>query len=314
MAAKRSRAVDLLKLALALMVVGIHANPVADLGRIANLLTGEGIYRLGVPVFLVFNGYYLHGAIAAGRGWQVVRRVVLLYVVWMLLYLPIYWRLAVGLEAWRLLRLVVFGYWHLWYLAGLALAASALVALRRVPDRGLFAIALATWAGGVAITYLRGLDLISFPPVFSDPLSPNRNALFLCLPYAALGVLIARRGWAETVTPRVAGGAALLGILCLLAESLLAALLPRGVSHDTLASLGLAAPALALWALVLPGTASGRLVADLANGLYFLHVAFVALLFRYADLDHALIWALAVAGSLGTTVVLRRTGLARHLL
>lgn len=314
MAAGRARAVDLVKLAMALLVVGIHANPFADLGRTANLLTGEGIYRLAVPVFLVFNGYFLHAAITTGRGWQVVRHVLALYLIWMALYLPVYWKLLIGLEPWRQGLLFALGYWHLWYLVGLAIAAAILVALRHASDRALFALAVVTWTIGVAIPYLRALDLISFPAIFADPLSPNRNALFLCLPYAAIGLLIARRDWVAKIPNRAAGWAALAGMAAVVTESLLMARLPLGVSHDTLGSLGLAAPALALWALTTPGAARGRLTADLANGLYFLHVGFVALLFRHTDLSNPVVWLLAVTGSVALTLLLRRTGLARHLL
>jgi surface polysaccharide O-acyltransferase-like enzyme len=314
MAARRARAVDQLKLAMALLVVGIHANPFADLGRTANLLTGEGLYRLAVPVFLVFNGYFLQAAIASGRGWQVVRHVLVLYLIWMALYLPVYWRLLTSLDPWRQVLLFGLGYWHLWYLAGLAIAAAILVALRHAPDRALLALALATWAAGAAIPWLRALDLLTVPAFFADPLSPNRNALLLCLPYAAMGLVMARQDWPSRVPRRLAGLAALAGIAALLVESLLLARLPQGVSHDTLASLGLAAPALALWALASPAETGTRLTADLANGLYFLHVAFVALLFRYTDLPHPVVWALAVSGSLCLTLLLHRTGLARRLL
>ncbi|WP_395540239.1 acyltransferase family protein [Neotabrizicola sp. sgz301269] len=314
MAAGRAYAVDLLKLAMALLVVGIHANPFADLGRTAILLTGEGFYRLAVPVFLVFNGYFLHAAIVSGRSWRVVRHVLALYLIWMALYLPVYWKLLMGLEPWRQGLLLALGYWHLWYLMGLAIAAALLVALRQISDRALFALAGLTWAIGAAIPYLRALDLISIPDVFADPLSPNRNALFLCLPYAALGLLMARQDWPAKVSNRAAGVAALVGIAAVVTESLLLARLPQSVSHDTLASLALAAPALALWALTAPGAAQTRLTADLANGLYFLHVGFVALLFRHTDLSNPVVWLLAVAGSVVVTLVLRRTGLARHLL
>ncbi|WP_225026584.1 acyltransferase [Xinfangfangia pollutisoli] len=313
MAAERSRAVDLLKLVLALMVVGIHANPFADLGRSVNLLTGEGIYRLGVPVFLVFNGYYLQGALASGRGRALLARVARLYLIWMLLYLPIYWRLAMHLSWPELLRFALFGYWHLWYLAGLTFAVAVLLALRQASDRALLALALLTWAGGVAVTWGMAADLLHPGQPFRDPLLPARNPLFLCLPYVTFGLLIARRGLVSRVPARLASAAALLGVLAVIGESFAISRMGVPTSHDALASLGLAAPALALWALALPGRTQGRLTGDLANGLYFLHVGFVALLIRHTDLHHALVWALAVAGSVALTLILRRTGLARHL-
>ncbi|MCB6177581.1 hypothetical protein LHP98_05480 [Rhodobacter sp. Har01] len=311
--AGRSRAVDGLKLVLALMVVGIHANPFAGFGHTAILLTGEGLYRLAVPVFLVFNGWYLQPAIAAGKGWATVRRAAGLYALWMILYLPLWIGFARNFQPWQALRFAVFGYWHLWYLAGLAMAAAALVGLARWPTRPLLALALALAAAGAAVSWAMGEGVLTPGPVFHDPLSAFRNPLFLCLPYAAFGLLMRR----EDLPGRIGRGAALalaaVGVGLVLAESLLRAALPVGVSHDAMASLVLAAPALALVALQTPGVTASRALGDHASGIYFLHVAFVALLIRHTDLARPMVYVLAVTGSLALTEALRRAGLARRL-
>ena len=122
--AVRNRAVDTLKLVLAFMVVGIHANPFAPWGRTAILLTGDGLFRLGVPIFLLFNGYFLHAAVINRRGWAYVKHAGTLYVLWMLIYLPLYWPLLVARGLGANLRTLLFGYWHLWYLAGMVMAAA----------------------------------------------------------------------------------------------------------------------------------------------------------------------------------------------
>ncbi|PTE12939.1 acyltransferase family protein [Pseudogemmobacter blasticus] len=311
--ATRSRAVDGLKLALAVMVVGIHANPFADLGRLANLLTGEGIYRLAVPVFLVFNGWYLQPALAAGKGWATARRAAVLYLLWMALYLPVWARAAAGFTPWEGLIFAVFGYWHLWYLAGLAMAAAALVLLARWPTLPLLTLALVLAAMGAGLAWAIAAGLVTPGPIFHDPLSPTRNPLFLCLPYAAFGVVMRRVDLPNRIGRGPAAGLAALGIALVLAESLALSTLPKGVSHDTMASLILAAPALALVALQAPGRTESRALGDHSSGLYFLHVAFVAMLFRHTDLDRPAVFALAIAGSALLTEALRRSGLARRL-
>lgn len=309
----RSLAVDGLKLALALMVVGIHVNPLADLGRLANLISGEGLYRLAVPVFLVFNGWYMAPALAAGGGWATARRAAGLYAVWMLLYLPYWWRFFPDLAPWQMLRLALFGYWHLWYLAGLAMAAAALVWLARWPAHRLAALALALAAAGSGITWAIAAGWITPGPLFHDPLSAYRNPLFLCLPYAAFGVAMRRLDLPAKIGRGTGLAVALLGIALMLAESVTLSRLPVGVSHDAMASLILAAPALALVALQTPGRTDSRALGDHASGLYFLHVAFVSLLFRLTSWNHAAMFLAAVAGSVGVTEALRRSGLARRL-
>lgn len=314
--ALRSRAVDVLKLVLALMVVGIHSNPFAPLGRTAILLTGDGLFRLGVPIFLLFNGYFLQAALLRGRGWGYVKHAAQLYALWMLLYLPLYWPLLTSRGWWPNLRTLVFGYWHLWYLAGMVMAAALIVLIAGWSSRRLLWLMGLSFLGGIAVTYGMAFDLITPNKVlFTDPLLANRNPLLLCLPYMLAGVLIAREGLAEPLPLNALRIAALLGVALILAESLLLARYAvKGVAHDNLIALGLAAPALMLLALKSRATLQGRALGDYASGIYFLHVAFCALLFRYTDLSHPVIYAYAVTGSVLLVWLIRWTGLSRRLL
>lgn len=314
--AARNRAVDVLKLSLAFMVVGIHANPFAPLGRTAILLTGDGLFRLGVPIFLLLNGYYLHAAVMQRRGWGYVKHAAQLYGLWMLIYLPLYWPLLMARSFWPNLRTLLFGYWHLWYLAGMVIAATLIVALSRWSVRALFMVMLFSFLGGLVVTYGMAFALIAPNKViFSDPLLANRNPLLLCLPYMLAGFLIARDNFADRLRIGWLQIAAVLGLALVLAESLLLARFAlKGVAHDNMIALGLAAPALMLLALKLPGTLASRVLSDYASGIYFIHVAFCALLFRFTDFGRPAIYAYAVAGSILLTWGIRQAGLARRML
>lgn len=316
----RSRAVDLLKLALALMVVGIHANPFRELGRTALLLTGDGIYRLGVPIFLIFNGYFLQAALNKGRGWSYVKRAATLYALWMLIYLPIYWPALVQQSWWQNLRMALFGYWHLWYLSGMALAAAILVPLAGWSVGRLAALMGATLALGLIFFYGQAWDLFSIDiKLLQDPLPPHRNALTLCLPYLVMGMLIHRLNLAETLPRGPVLAVAGLGLLLVPLESVwVAYTAPKGFPHDTMASLALAAPALMIAALQWPGQVADRRIGDYASGIYFVHVAFVSMLLRHTFLTapewRPAVWTLAVLGSCAVVWLLRRSGLAQRLL
>ncbi len=316
----RSRAVDLLKLALALMVVGIHANPFRELGRTALLMTGDGIYRLGVPVFLLFNGYFLQAALQKGRGWAYVRRAATLYVIWMLLYLPIYWPALMAQSGWQNLRMALFGYWHLWYLSGMALAAAIIVPLAGWSVGRLAALMAVTLAAGLALFYGQAWDLFSIDSrVLQDPLPAHRNALTLCLPYLLMGVLIHRLRLAE-VLPRgpVLAVAVVAAVLVPLESLWVAYTAPVGFPHDTMASLALAAPALMIAAMQWPGHVADRRIGDYASGIYFVHVAFVSMLLRHTFMAdpswRPAVWTIAVLGSCAVVWGLRRSGLAARLL
>ena len=314
--ADRSRAIDALKLALAFMVVGIHANPFAPLGRTAILLTGDGLFRLGVPIFLLFNGYFLQAAVERARGWAYVQRAGQLYALWMLLYLPIYWPMLLAHSALQNLRSALFGYWHLWYLAGMVMAAALIVGVAAWSSRVLAWLAALTFFAGIAVTYGIAWNLIAPNKlIFSDPLLANRNPLLLCLPFMLVGFLIRREGIAARLRVGWLQLAAGIGVALVLVESLaLARFAPKGVGHDTLLALGLAAPALMLLALKGSTLVADRRLGDYASGIYFIHVAFCAVLFRYSALPRPAIYLLAVAGSILLTWAIRRAGLARRLL
>jgi hypothetical protein len=314
--ADRSRAIDALKLALAFMVVGIHANPFAPLGRTAILLTGDGLFRLGVPIFLLFNGYFLQAAIERARGWAYVQRAGQLYGLWMLLYLPIYWPMLLAHSPLQNLRSALFGYWHLWYLAGMVMAAALIVGIAAWSSRALAWLAALTFFAGIVVTYGIAWNLIAPNKlIFSDPLLANRNPLLVCLPFMLVGFLIRR----EAIAARLRVGwlqlVAGIGVALVLVESLaLARFAPKGVGHDTLLALGLAAPALMLLALKGSTLVADRRLGDYASGIYFIHVAFCAVLFRYSALPRPAIYLLAVSGSILLTWAIRRAGLARRLL
>lgn len=312
----RSRAVDLLKLVLALMVVGIHANPFKELGRTALLLTGDGIYRIGVPVFLLFNGYFLQAALEKGRGWAYVRRAAGLYALWMLLYLPIYWKVLFVQEAWQNLRMLVFGYWHLWYLSGMAMAAALIVPIAGWPVRRLAALAGLSLGAGLVLFYGQAWALFEIKsPLLVDPLPAHRNALVLCLPYLLIGLLIRRLHLAESLPRGPVLLAAAVGVALVPLESVwVAYTAPKGFPHDTMLSLALAAPALMIAAMQWPGQVADRRIGDYASGIYFVHVAFVALLIRHTGFERPAIWASAVIGSCAVVWLLRRSGMAARLL
>ena len=333
----RSLAVDLLKIGMAVMVVGIHANPFQPLGRIANLLTGEGLYRIAVPAFFVISGYFFYSAAQSGRVLPYVRRTATLFVLWMVIYIPISWRHYTGF--WNMTvpgfwRELILGYWHLWYLSGLTLAAALLGLMRGWSTVALLAVAAAAYALGVGISWSVAWGLV-------DPwVSPHlhRNGLTLGLPFLILGYLMRRHDLPAQVTWQSALWPAFVGVALVLAESLaLAFAAPQGVGHDNLVALALAAPAVVLVALTIPGTSNGPTLGLWSSGIYFTHIIPCALLFRFREgcerafdagtadaackavfsvttLPTPLIFVLTLAGALALTWAILRSGLSTRLL
>ncbi len=314
--AGRNPALDLLKLGLAVMVVGIHVNPFGIDNRALVLLTGDGLFRLAVPAFFVINGYFFEPKALAGRALPYIRHLLWLYLVWMLLYLPV-WEGAWRASDWvTILRVWLVGWWHLWYLVAAALAAAIAALVCRWPTRRLLELMALAYAGGVAVTLAFALEIWRpSAPWIGSPVWLHRNGLFLGLPFFLAGMLIRRHDLPARLNPGLVTGAALAATLALLAESLaLEAFAPRPVSHDNLLSLTLAAPALVIRALQADLRGSARDLGSYANGIFFLHVFFVALLIRLTDLPYPAVFLLTLAGSALLVRLILRLRLDRWLL
>jgi hypothetical protein len=169
---------------------------------------------------------------------------------------------------------------------------------------------------GVGITYAMAFDLIDpSPRYFGDATVLHRNGLFTGFPFLMAGVLIRRYQLQDRVGLPALSGLAMISILLVLAEGVLLFIVPPiGVNHDNMVALALACPVLVMLALKFRRQSQSKQLGVYANGLFFVHVAFVIMGFRYSELSQFWIYAMAVTGSLAVTWVLIRLGLARYLL
>jgi fucose 4-O-acetylase-like acetyltransferase len=86
----RNLSIDYLKVALALSVVLLHLNFLrVDLPELGFILV-NGVFRLAVPLFLIITGYYFTQITTFGKFKSWFFRILILYVIWMIFYLP-YW-------------------------------------------------------------------------------------------------------------------------------------------------------------------------------------------------------------------------------
>lgn len=312
----RRLSVDLLKLLLAVMVVGIHANPVKPLGHDAVVLTGQGLYRLAVPGFFVINGYFFQPVALAGGTGRYVRRLLGLFALWTALYLPGWIGLFGAGDAATALQVLAVGWWQLWYLPALAVAALLAAAIRNWSVPAQTAAMALGFALGLGLVYGMALGLVTRPDwLRADAAAVYRNGFFMGFPFLMAGALIRRTGFGTQAGAPLLAGLLAVTIAALLAEAVMMdRLLPHGVSHDVMIALVPGAPLLLLLALQFPRQSRSRNLGSYANGIYFLHVAFCILCFRLTELSRPPIWTLAILGSVAVTWAMIRTGLARRLL
>ena len=220
----RNRALDWLKLVMAMAVVGIHTEPFIDAYAPLYYVLTQGIFRLAVPVFLMATGFYFSRMMenpGEMRSW--VRRLLLLYAIWMVVYgmkyLPRNTHPATFLQFGLTLLL---GYWHLWYLVAACLGGAMLYALRSRSDESLASVAAVLFFGGVCMQYLVAwFDLKN--PVASPAFDHQvlcRNFLFLGFPFLTAGYLISRNTWIARARISTVAGWLLVGLFSMCFESL----------------------------------------------------------------------------------------------
>lgn len=285
---RRNFPLDLLKVLLAIMVVGIHTEPFSDVSAGLNFFTANGIFRLAVPVFFVTSGYYFLSVDNAGQLRRWLTRVVVLYAFWMLAYLPFYNPVSTLWDAptslYGFIATLIRGYFHLWYVAAIILAGLVLYWARGSRPVFLLIAASALYLMGTAVQYL-GYYL---RPSILQHQSLYRNFLFFALPLMMVGLAAAKMNIVaiqnKLLLPVLVTAAA-----CLVAEILVASRHPAGASgFDMYFSLFIVAPALFLLVIksYLPYPKVD--IAILSSVIYFLHVWVFLVLDRYFGWRHGM--------------------------
>lgn len=143
-AAKYYSMVDAAKFVMAIFVVALHANPLADYSEWGNFFITQDLTRIAVPYFFIAAGFFLFQnmgprMVDTEKVRRYVLRILRLYVVWCLIYSPLilYWvykdpkgflhGLAVAIHHFFVYDPV----YHLWFLPALALAAAVCCFLLR---------------------------------------------------------------------------------------------------------------------------------------------------------------------------------------
>lgn len=187
----RNSGIDPLRLVLALCVIALHTGFPDGIGAVAQQVLVNGIFRLAVPVFALIAGFFFLGALRSGRARAYALRILSVYALWMVIYLPIYGPdfTSVG----HVLQTVLFGYFHLWFLPGLLIGALLVAALHRAG-----AVPLALVAASCALT---GLILVAVESMVWFRIAgggfgvDTLFSLYLAAPLLFLGARQASGGW-----------------------------------------------------------------------------------------------------------------------
>lgn len=273
----RNAALDFLKIILALMVVGMHTSFLTDVSPLAAYLANNGLFRIAVPIFLVINGYFFHRVASSGTSRTWFQRVLILYAIWMLIYLP-FWLpdlhvISLSSLA-RIAHAAFFGYYHLWYLVGMLGAALMMAFMARMHSAVLLMAMAVTFVTGVAIQYAGAYQLLGtgIAAKLASLTWSHRNFLFFSFPFFCAGFLMHRHEIARRLsTPAIAATLAA-GMAVLFLESYLNFSAAPAYGMDNLAALAIVGPAAFLLFMRLEIPSSSKQLAQYSTAIYLSHV------------------------------------------
>lgn len=256
---------------MAVLVVSLHSGALSDVTWFGASILNQGIARLAVPFFFLLTGFFMGPTLDTGFGkWAL--RIVGLYVAWSLICAPVW--LAAGFSDIGLIKNIVVGYYHLWYLTALLVGGCLLVLLKSARSATL--VALAT--GLYFIAAATELYIRTEGPYFDLPeylaVLPYRNGVFFGFPFMAIGLVIARHksrlGAMSPVEVSVLVGVAFIAHLVEVLTYF--TLFDMQGPYNCLFGLLVATPALLLLLMRLTDNRIGPGLGRAATGIYFVHI------------------------------------------
>tara|TARA_Y100000296_G_scaffold86611_1_gene126986 strand:- start:75 stop:1031 length:957 start_codon:yes stop_codon:yes gene_type:complete len=286
----RNVSLDILKLLMAFMVVGLHAGFLGEFSTLGSYLSVNGMFRIAVPVFLVINGFYFFSILAKGSQINWIKRVLILYVVWMLFYSYFWFSVPeislVGIV--KLVKSIVIGYHHLWYISGMLGAAILLLIFKRWSSTFLVFTIITSSMIGVMIQYLGNYHY--FEGSILDKLFNmhwfHRNAFLFSYPFFCIGYLINKHKLHESITLIGAIVVSAIGILLLFFESYFNYYQEgREGGFDNYLSLLFVCPFIFVLFTKLEVQGNSKHIALYSSAIYFIHSFFLSVLRRFTELD-----------------------------
>ncbi len=265
----RSLSIDILKIVLAIFVVCLHMHVLRDSDPSLSYVLVNGLFRIGVPVFLIISGYFFYFVddVSRLKKWSV--RILLLYIIWSIVYFPL-WK-----EDDNYVLNILFGYHHLWYLIGTFFSGLLLFALRKTSPKILFFLILFLFCCGYSIQFLgnshyfeENYELDSLLNLFPT----YRNFLFVCFPFLGIGFLIKKLEIDVRRKPSL--WLVLLSVSLVIFEAFLnykVFHLDKKESVDLLFSLLIACPLLFLYCKNISVKTDSKILASISTAIYLIH-------------------------------------------
>lgn len=288
----RNILLDIFKVIAALFVIGAHSYFLLEYNKLSFRVITTGIFRIAVPFFFCVNGFFLYTVFKNNRIQTWLKRIGILYIVWMLIY-SYFWVYLQDFNVLKVMLTLVFGFNHLWYLAALLVGGLVLYQLRNASNTVLITAAFLFLLIGIGIQYIGHLHLFSqqttLDKLFNYP-PLHRNFLLFAFPLLSIGYVIRRTNFHTRFRKKSISLLLMLGLVLLITENLIAYYFITGdVILNTYLSYLFLAPSLLIAAFTFKSTSNrnSKLLSSYSIALYLIHPFIIFLMYRFFTLDSA---------------------------
>ncbi|MBQ4829549.1 acyltransferase [Alteromonas sp. MMG017] len=271
---------------MAFMVVALHANFLLEYSSLGSYLFVNGLFRVAVPIFLIINGFYFFNILTQGAQSTWFKKVFILYAIWMMLYSYFWFSIPEFSFSgiFKLVRDIVIGYWHLWYISGMLVAAIIVMLFNNKSTSFLTVAILLTFTLGVAIQYLGNYQNFE-GSLFNVLFNRNwfhRNAILFSFPFFCIGFLINKHKMHRKIKIQTAWWLAIWGLFLLFLESYFNFNQDSNEGgFDNYFSLIIVSPFMFIFFSKISIHGSSKSIALYSSSIYFVHAFFLLLLIKY---------------------------------
>lgn len=291
---ERNISLDVLKLSMAFMVVGLHSRFLSDHTPLGSHLLANGLFRIAVPIFLIINGFYFFATLRKSGEITWLKRVLILYIAWMLFY-SYFWLSnqdfsLFGIAA--ISKTLLLGYHHLWYISGMIAAAVLLITVHRLSTKFVASSALLAFFIGALIQYVGNyiyFDNRTLDELF-DQNWTHRNAIFLSYPFFCIGYLIRKHKIYDRVPLHLVGIICAISIFMLISESWVNFYKTDGEGgFDNYFFLIVTCPFIFIYFIKLKLSGNSKRIALYSTAIFLIHPLFISILRKFTEIEATLL-------------------------
>ncbi|AXG69425.1 acyltransferase family protein [Kordia sp. SMS9] len=286
----RNILLDILKVIAALFVIGTHCGFLFEYSEVASQVVTNGVFRIAVPFFFCVNGFFLYDVFKNDRIKIWLKRVGILYLIWMLIF-SYFWVYLNDFELLKAISTLTFGFNHLWYLAALFPGGLVLYQFRNASNTILIISTFALFLIGIIIQYVGQLHvfteqtrvdkLMNYPPL-------HRNFLSFALPLLSIGYVIRRANFHTKLSKQFVRSILIISLTLLVAENLITYYFITGEAIlNTYISYLFLAPALLIAAFTfkIKSNLNSKLLSSYSIALYLIHPLIIILITSFFKLE-----------------------------